>query len=135
MAEENPDSSSRRRSSLREAPELPCSLVDLLFFVVDDVVVEVVVVILVVFFLFFVLVLVVVVEVVIPVGDCQVPILSKDELAAAFRTAQRVALFKVVRIDLFVIAVRAGRHIARSSIESATSRRRGIISGSTRRRQ
>ena len=44
--------------------------------------------------------------------------------ATTVPAASRVgfALIEVVRVDLFEIAVRASRHIARSSIESATSR-------------
>jgi hypothetical protein len=106
------------------APEPPCSLVDFLLFVriVVEIVDVVVIVVLVVFFLVIIVIVIVVVDVV-PVGEREAAVVAKDELAAAFRAAQRVAIFKVVGVNLFEIAVRASRHIARSSIESATSRR------------
>src|SRR6185503_9886184 len=137
MAEEKPESSSRRRWSLTPASELPCSLVDVTFLVGRVVVevVEVVIVVVVLFLVFVLVVVLVVVEIVIPVGELETAVLAKDELAPAFRTAHGITLLEVIRVDLFVVAVRAGRHIGTSSIESATSRRRGIISRSTRPRQ
>jgi hypothetical protein len=108
---------------LTATPAPLSSLVEVLLFFSIFIVVEVVVVIAVLVVVLIFLVVIVVVEVVIPVGKFQVAILTKDELATAFRAAQGFALIEVVRVDLFEIAVRASRHIARSSIESATSRR------------